>query len=212
MQGSFIDRILDLFMPLFSHWGYALVFGGVFLESLFLTGWVAPGTTVVLLASFYAAHGELNVFMVAATAAVAALLGDLVGFLIGSRLGIEVLERYGERPRLRRGMDKGQHYFRRFGAVTVLVGRMLSGVDAFIPLIAGLNAMPLWKYLRYDLGGISLWTALLVSLGYFFGANWRAIDRVIDALGWGLLAVLAVAVALHVMAGRRRKGKATGEP
>ncbi len=211
MQGSFIDRLLDFFMPLFSYWGYALVFGGVFLESFFLTGWVAPGTTVVLLASFYAAHGELNVFMVAATAAVAALLGDLLGFLIGIRVGTEIVERYGQRPRIRKNMERGQRYFRRFGAATVLVGRMLSGVDAFIPLTAGLHAMPLRKYLGYDLGGISIWTTLFVSLGYFFGANWRTIDRVIDALGWGLLVVLAVALTLYALLGRRKKGETTGE-
>lgn len=182
-----------------------MVFGGVFLESLFLTGWLAPGTTVVLLAGFYAAHGHLNIILVAVTAAISALLGDLVGFLVGRRLGCEVVERYGARPRLRKGMQRGQRYFERFGGATVLLGRMLSGVDAFIPLTAGLNAMPKWKYLGYDLCGISLWTALLSCLGYFFGANWKTIDRMLEALGWGLLALLALIVFLYLLVKRRRK-------
>lgn len=209
MNASVIDRLLDYLMPLFSLWGYPIVFVGVFLESLFLTGWIAPGTTVVLLGSFYAAHSELNVFLIGTTAFFAALLGDIVGFYIGRRLGREAVERYGNRPRLRRGMERGQRFFSRYGGTTVFFGRVLSGVDAFIPLTAGLNAMPWWKYLCYDVPGIMLWTSIFTALGYFFGASWQTIDRVIDGLGWGLIGVIAFVIILVYGVGRRRRA---GEP
>ncbi|MGQ9535985.1 MAG: DedA family protein [Actinomycetota bacterium] len=208
MEGSFVDRVLDFFLPLFAYWGYAIVFGGVFLESFFLTGWLAPGTTVLLLAGFYAARGELNPFLVALTALVAALLGDLVGFNLGRRLGRGIMERYRDRPRVMQGMEKGQSYFRRFGGLTVLMGRMVSGVDAFIPVTAGMHRMSLGAYLAYDLPGISLWCAIFTCLGYFFGAHWRTIDRVLDALGWGLLLILAAAAAAWYLARRRRVRRA----
>lgn len=204
MQGSFVDRILDFFMPLFSYWGYVIVLGGVFLESIFLTGWIAPGTTVLLLAGFYTAHGELNLYLVVATAMVAALLGDLVGFNLGRRLGRGLMKRYRDRRRVMQGMEKGQRYFRRFGGLTVLMGRMVSGVDAFIPVTAGMHRMSLGAYLAYDLPGISMWCAIFTCLGYFFGAHWRTIDRVFDALGWGLLAILAAIAVTWYLARRRR--------
>ncbi|MDI6874829.1 DedA family protein [Candidatus Solincola sp.] len=203
MQGSLVDRILDFFMPLFSYWGYAIVFGGVFLESLFLTGWIAPGTMVLLLAGFYAAHGELNPLMVTATAVVAALLGDLIGFFIGRRLGRGLISRYRDRPRVMLGLDRGQRYFRRYGGLTVILGRMLSGVDAFIPVTAGINRMSLGAYLGFDIPGIILWSALFTCLGYFLGTQWRTIDRIFDALGWGLLALLAMVAAAWYLARRR---------
>ncbi|MBC7253701.1 MAG: DedA family protein [Actinobacteria bacterium] len=204
MQGSLVDRVLDFFMPLFSYWGYAIVFGGVFLESLFLTGWIAPGTTVLLLAGFYAAHGELNPLMVTTTAVVAALLGDLIGFFIGRRLGRGLISRYRDRPRIMRGMDRGQRYFRRYGGLTVILGRMLSGVDAFIPVTAGINRMSLGAYLGFDIPGIVLWSALFTCLGYFLGTQWRTIDRIFDALGWGLLVLLAAVAAAWYLAWRRK--------
>lgn len=204
MQGSLIDRLLDFLMPLFSYWGYVIVLGGVFLESLFLTGWIAPGTTVLLLAGFYAAQGELNPYLVVATAMVAALLGDLVGFFIGRRLGWGIMHRYRGRPRIMQGMEKGQDYFRRHGGLTVLLGRMVSGVDAFIPVVAGLNRMSVASYLGFDIPGIALWSTLFTCLGYFFGIHWRTIDRVFDALGWGLLVILAAAAAAWYLARRRR--------
>ena len=191
-------------MPLFSNWGYLIVFAGVFLESIFLTGWIAPGTTVILIGSFFAAQGELNIWMLWATSVVAALLGDNVGYFIGRRMGREVEERYDKKPRLRSGMQRSQRFFSRYGGITVLFGRMISGVDAFIPVTAGMNGMPHWKYMAYDIPGAMLWSGVFCALGYFFGNNWRTIDRVIDYFGWGMLGLILVAVIVLLLVRRRR--------
>jgi membrane-associated protein len=191
-------------MPLFSNWGYLIVFAGVFLESIFLTGWIAPGTTVILIGSFFAAQGELNIWMLWATSVVAALLGDNVGYFIGRRMGREVKERYDKKPRLRSGMQRSQRFFSRYGGITVLFGRMISGVDAFIPVTAGMNGMPHWKYMAYDIPGAMLWSGVFCALGYFFGNNWRTIDRVIDYFGWGMLGLILVAVIVLLLVRRRR--------
>ena len=194
-------------MPFFANWGYAIVFAGVFLESIFLTGWVAPGATVVLIAGFFAAQGQLNIFMIWATCVVAALLGDNVGYFIGRRMGRGVAGRFGDKPRFRRGIKRSQRFFARYGGVTVVFGRLVSGIDAFIPVTAGMNAMPHWKYMAYDVPGAMLWSALFCALGYFFGENWQAIDKVIDWMGWGALGLLAVIIMVYLLVRRRRKGR-----
>jgi membrane-associated protein len=207
LSGSFINRLLDWLMPLFTNWGYLIVFTGVFLESIFLTGWVAPGTTVVLIAGFFAAQGEMNIFMAWATAVVAALLGDNVGYFIGRRMGREVVERNKDKPRLRHGMERSQRFFTRYGGVTVLFGRMISGIDAFIPVTAGINGMPHWRYMAYDVPGAMLWSGLLCALGFFFGENWHTIDKVVNWLGWGTLGILVLIVVIFLLARRYRKGR-----
>ena len=209
MNGSLVESILDFLKPLFSLWGYLIVFAGVFLESIFLTGWVAPGTVVILLGGFYAAHGELNIFLVAAAAFAGALLGDNVGYAVGRILGRGIMERYQHRRRLKRGMETSGRWFSRYGGATVLFGRMVSGVDAFIPLTAGVAGMPYHRYMIYDLPGIALWAGLLAALGYFFGESWETIAKVLDWLGWGLLAVLAVLAAAFYLTSRRRRSKRT---
>jgi membrane-associated protein len=204
---SFVDQLLDWLLPLFANWGYLIVFTGVFLESIFITGWIAPGTTVLLIGSFFAAQGELNIFMVWATSVVAALLGDNVGYFIGRRMGRGVAGRYDEKPRLRRGMERSQGFFDHYGGVTVLFGRMISGIDAFIPVTAGINAMPHWKYMAYDVPGAMLWSGIFSALGYYFGENWRTIDKVINAFGWGMLGILVLIVIILLLIRRRRKGR-----
>ena len=204
---SFVDQLLDRLVPLFSNWGYLIVFAGVFLESIFLTGWLAPGTTVILIGGFFAAQGELNIFMLWTTSVVAALLGDNVGYFIGRRMGRETAERYDRKPRLRRGMQRSQRFFKRYGGITVLFGRMISGVDAFIPVTAGMNGMPHWRYMAYDIPGAMLWSGVFCALGYFFGENWQAIDKVINWMGWGTLGLIALVVAAALLIRRRRKDK-----
>ncbi len=206
LGASLVDQLLEWLLPLFSYWGYLIVFTGVFLESIFLTGWIAPGTAVLLLGGFYAVNGGLNVWMIWATAVAGALVGDNVGYFIGRKLGGEVIERYGDRPRIRRGMERSQRFFSRYGGTTVIFGRMISGVDAFIPLTAGMNAMPHLKYLLFDLPMAVIWSGSLTALGYFFGANWRFIENAINFLGWGVFAVVAAVAAVVLLARRLRAG------
>ena len=194
-------------MPLFAYWGYLIVFAGVFLESIFITGWIAPGTTVILIGGFYAAQGQLNIYMLWATSVAAALLGDNVGYFIGRRMGRGAVERYDEKPKLRRGMERSQRFFSRYGGITVLFGRMISGVDAFIPVTAGMNSMPHWKYMAYDIPGAMLWSGVFCALGYFFGNNWQTIDKVINWFGWGTLGLICLVVLVIVLVRHRRKNR-----
>lgn len=213
MTSSVVDQLLDWLMPLFSNWGYLIVFVGVFLESIFLTGWIAPGTTVILIGSFFAAQGELNIYMLWVTSVVAALLGDNVGYFIGRRMGRQVMERYEEKPKQPSGLEMSQRFFARYGGITVLFGRMISGVDAFIPLTAGTSGMPHWKYMAYDVPGVMLWSGLFCALGYFFGENWQTIDKVIGWLGWGALGLIVLAVAAILVFRHRvkKRGQAAEE-
>lgn len=210
MTGSFADEIVEFFLPLFSSWGYLLVFAGVFLESLFFTGWIAPGATALVLGGFYAGQGELNIFLVSSAAVIGAYTGDSVGYLIGLKGGDWVLERYGHSKRLKRGLERTESYFSRYGGVTVLFGRMLSGIDAFIPLSAGLGGMSYRRYLLFDIPGIVIWTGIMVSLGYVFGDNWETIDDIINYLGWGLVGILVLVLAAAYLVNRWRKRRRSG--
>src|SRR6185436_9428327 len=99
-DGSFDVRrsrfVVDCLMPawlldLFARYGYAVVFGGVFLEN---TGLPVPGETALLAGAALAHFGQLSLFRVIVTAIAAAILGDNLGFFIGRRLGRGVAARH----------------------------------------------------------------------------------------------------------------------
>lgn len=203
LAGSFLEAVIEFLKPVFSHWGYLIVFVGVLLESFFLTSWAAPGTVILLLGGFYSAGGHLNPFLVGLVAFGAALLGDLLGFYLGTRGGHRLLKRYKDNRRVGDNIARSEAYFRRFGGRTLLFGKWVAGIKAFIPIMAGVGSMPVGKFMIYTLIGNLLWTGGVFTAGYFFGENWHYIDRALNYLGWGLLVIVS-AVALLVVLLRRR--------
>lgn len=192
-------EIEDILTNQLALWGYLIVFLGVFFESIFLTGWLAPGTAVILLGSFFAAQGYYNVFLIWAVALAGALAGDSAGFGIGLKGGDRLLGRFGDSWGLSRGVDRSEAYFKRYGGVTVIFGRMVSGIDAFIPVTAGLSRMPYSRYMLFDVPGAVLWTGALTALGYFSGDQWEKIEGTIHKLGLASLGIVAILVAVIVV-------------
>lgn len=207
MNASFMNKLVELLQPLFNNWGYLIISGGVFLESIFLTGWIAPGTAVILLGGFYAAQGDLNLIAVLTVAIVSAILGDNLGYFVGFKMGHRLLGRYESRARLKRGMETSERFFSRYGAVTVFFGRMVSGIDAFVPVTAGMSRMPYWEYILFDIPGVVIWVGAIFSLGYLFGNHWETIEQVIGWTGWGLLGIVVVMGGIVYLLHRRRRTK-----
>src|SRR5262249_34602833 len=89
----------DWLSALFERYGYAAVFGGVFLEN---TGLPVPGETMLLAGGAFAQYGGLSLPRVIVTAIVAAILGDNLGFFIGRWCGRGLAETYGAKIGLTR--------------------------------------------------------------------------------------------------------------
>src|SRR3954463_387641 len=93
-------------LDLFARYGYAVVFGGVFLEN---TGLPVPGETALLAGAALAHFGQLSLTRVIITAIAAATLGDTLGFFIGRHGGRRIAVRHGWRvgltPRLLETFD-----------------------------------------------------------------------------------------------------------
>src|SRR5260370_29693437 len=76
---------------LLDSYGYAVLFLLVGLESL---GIPLPGETALVTAAAFAASGHMSIYMVVATAAVAAIVGDNGGYWIGRKGGLALVRRY----------------------------------------------------------------------------------------------------------------------
>ena len=106
--------------------GYPVLFGLVAIETM---GIPVPGETALITAGILASRGHLPIEAVIAVAAVAAILGDNVGFAIGRRLGRRALTAPG--PFLhhrRRVIAVGEPFFDRHGPKTVFLGRWVTGL------------------------------------------------------------------------------------
>ena len=177
---------------LVSQHGYSTVFVIVLLES---AGVPLPGETALLLAAAYAgATGQLDIAIVIGCAALAAILGDNLGYWVGRKLGVKVLERYGRYIHLTRSrLALGQYLFAKHGGKIVFFGRFIAFMRVFAALLAGVNKYGWAPFLAYNAAGGIVW-ALVMGLGaYLFGNTMSQVSGPLGLIALGIAAIGIVA-------------------
>ncbi len=190
-----MSALLDLFYK----YGYYVTFIFLFLENVLFLGLILPGDTILVLSGFLAAFNHFKIIYVIPLAAVASILGNIAGYIIGQRGGRPLIERFtGRFPILQDHLSRAESYFETYGASTVFFGRFITGVRVFISPLAGASKMSYPKFFLYTVFAVITWTVSIVLLGYFFGENWSFLVKVLKGFGW-LLLFLAVLVIFFVI-------------
>ena len=177
--------------------GYPGIAAVVGLESM---GIPLPGETTLIAASYLAATGHLSLPFVIGSAAVGAIVGDSLGYLIGRKGGRRFLERYGKYVRITpEKLTQAEDYFARHGARTVFFGRFVALLRILAGPLAGASKMPYRKFLAANVAGAVSWATLMGTLAYFFG---KPIVTLLGSIGLWALVALVVFVVLRYAFGR----------
>jgi membrane protein DedA with SNARE-associated domain len=159
-----------------------------------------PGETALITAGALARRGHLALPAVIAVAAVAAILGDSLGYAVGRHGGRRILLGRGPLERLRRSIhERGEPFFARHGAKAVFLARWVAWARMATPPLAGAGGMPYRRFVRWNVLGGVLWAASIATLAYELGAvsgHLAADVSIVTALLFGV--ALAVAGARRV--------------
>ena len=193
------EWILDLF----ARYGYAVVFGGVFLENM---GLPVPGETMLLAGAALAHHGQLSLRWVIVTAIAGATLGDNLGFLLGRHGGRRIAERHGWRVGLTADRLAGfDQFFHLHGPKAVFAARFITGLRVVGALLAGSSGMSWPVFLFYNATGAIVWCTAVAFAGYSLAYSWDTLERWIGRTGLvALVLVLAIGIIALVRARRNR--------
>ena len=188
--------------------GYPVIFALIAIETM---GIPVPGETALLTAGIVASRGRLEIEVVIAVAACAAILGDNVGFAIGRKLGRRLLTAPGPLAHHRqRVIAVGEPFFDRHGPKAVFLGRWVTGLRITAAWMAGVTKMPWPTFLFWNaLGGIA-WATSIGLLAYFVGHSAEKIIH-IAGLGGAAAVVLGGLVVWLVLRVRRRRAEAIVE-
>ena len=177
---------------------------------------------VVPYGGFLAAQGHTHLWMVIAVATVANLVGSSIAYVVGRYGGRALFLRYGRYVGISaHHVERADHWFLRYGPVTVFFTRMMPGVRTFISLPAGIAKMPVVKFLVYSLFGSVIWNTGLAYLGYAAGKAagqdpWGRLQETFSRYDRYFYVVLAIAVVAiigwAVWRWRRHRNRAAGMP
>lgn len=168
------------------------------------TGLPFPGRVVLAAAGAFAAAGDVSLTAVIVLGALGAMLTDHVWYFAGWFDTKHLLRLYcrwtvGSGACVTRTAD----YFRRFGALTIIIGRYVAGVRVFAWPLARKSGVGYARFLLYDAVGAVLWTATWALIGWLVGDRW---ESVLDSVGGWMVAILLAAalVAVVLLRSRRR--------
>jgi membrane-associated protein len=147
----------------------------VFIETGLLFPFL-PGDTLLFTAGLLAAqpNAPVDVWTLALCAAVAAVIGGQLGYLIGWRLGPAVFKKAAVKKEDARFFKKhyltsSHEFFERHGRKTIVIGHFFGVVRTFAPVIAGASGMRYPVFLAYDVIGAIGWGVGLTVVGYHLG-------------------------------------------
>jgi membrane protein DedA with SNARE-associated domain len=186
-------------MPSIAHlvhdYGLAVVAGVIGLESV---GLPFPGESVLILAAIFAGtKHDLNIFAVVFTAAGAAVVGQMIGYVIGREYGYWLLLRYGAYLRITEGRIKlGEYLFLRHGRKIIFVGRFVPVLRSIAGILAGANRMPWRQFMLANIVGALAWAS-------FFGFAAYLLGRQVEHVAGPLVIVIGIAALIVIIIGAR---------
>jgi membrane protein DedA with SNARE-associated domain len=156
---------------------------------------VAEGPVATLAGSVAASAGYLKPIGVFFAASSGNMLADCMWYFIGYLGKIEWVHRYGSYVGVRRSMvARVQHDVQVHAPKLLLIAKLTLGFAIPTLLATGLARVPIRRWFWVLLVGETIWTGILVALGYTFGQYVTRLERGVElvALGGGLVCVTLV--------------------
>jgi membrane protein DedA with SNARE-associated domain len=176
-MATLIEQLNNLLLG-FEQWGYVIVFLIVLLECQAFFGLFMPGESMVMLAGFLAADDVFDLRLLIGLVALAAIMGDSIGYEFGRWLGRDWLRRHGPSFWLRpERLDRMDAFFARHGGWSVFFAHFLHVGRALMPFLAGAAHLPYLRFLTFNAIGCALWAAIYSLVGYYFGEHWRLVEH-----------------------------------
>lgn len=164
-----------------------------------------PSEVILPLAGFRASTGALNVVAVWPAATAGSVLGALVLYGLGARLGYERLHRLaGHRWFLlasQRDIDRGHEVFGRHGGKVVLLGRCVPFLRSVVSIPAGISGMSMKRFVMLTAIGSGIWNAAFLGLGWVLGENWNRVEGWLGPVSYVVIGL--VVIGLFVLVVRR---------
>jgi membrane protein DedA with SNARE-associated domain len=137
-----------------------------------------PSEIIMPFAGYLVHTGQLSLVWVATAGALGCNLGSAVAYWIGAWGGRPFIARYGRFVLLnQKDLDHAEHFFARYGSITVFLARLLPIIRTFIALPAGIAKMPQLRFHLYTFLGSWPWCFVLAWAGMRLGQAWDTDPR-----------------------------------
>lgn len=166
-------QALTDWLSLHPQWLAFALFITAFTESLAVAGIVVPGVALLFAIAAFAGQAAMPLAEVLIWTGAGAIVGDGLSFALG-RIFHGRLDRLWPLNHYPQFIIKGEHFFRRHGGKSVIIGRFVGPVRPVVPLIAGAFLMPWQRFFAFNLASAVGWAPVYILPGYLVGSAMAA--------------------------------------
>ncbi len=189
--------------PAFAPWVVLLVCGIIFAETGLLIGFFLPGDSLLFTAGLLVATGtiQVNIWVLTALIIAAAIVGNQVGYLIGSTAGPALFNRPNSRLFKHENVESAHAFFEKHGGKALILARFVPIIRTFVPVIVGVAQMSKRKFFTFNVIGAVLWGGGVTLLGYLLGDKVPWVQDNLDIIFIVIVLVSVIPIAIEVIKG-----------
>jgi membrane protein DedA with SNARE-associated domain len=141
-----------------------------------------PSEVILPLAGFTASRGNFSLIEALLWTTLGSVLGAWLLYGLGAWLGRRRMYAIADKLPLVdvEDVEKVEAWFNRHGYKAVFFGRMIPIFRSLISIPAGIERMPVWKFLLLTTAGSLIWNTIFVLAGFYLGENWHFVEQYAD--------------------------------
>ncbi len=158
--------------------GFWLIIFIIFAETGLFIGFFLPGDSLLFISGIYSVEiihatfgstqsGFLDTVILALCIAIAAIVGNEVGYWFGRKTGPALYKREDSFFFKKKYLFQAHDFFEKHGSVAIILARFLPIVRTFVPIVAGIVKMHKKRFLLDNIIGGVLWSFSLVFAGHY---------------------------------------------
>ena len=154
-----------------------------------------PSEIIMPLGGFLVYQEKLNFYIVVFWGLLGTILGSLPWYYLGRLVNEKRISNFLDKKGRYLGISpydliRSKKWFEKYGVSLVFWGRLVPGIRTLISVPAGIELMPLRKFLIWTTLGSLIWVVLLTYAGYLFGENYPIIEIYLNKIKYVVKPIL----------------------
>lgn len=208
-------QLLDSIVHLLRDPGAIISWGGypalaliIFLETGAMIFFL-PGDSLLVVAGFYAAKGDLSILALNALLIPLAVLGDACSYYLGAKMGPRLFSKSRSRLFRPEHLQKAHEFYETYGGKAIVMARFVPVVRTFVPVVAGMARMGYKQFATFNILGGSGWIASMTLVGFFLGRRFPVLLQHIEKVIVAVVLLSILPAVLEYFKARHQQARST---
>ena len=163
-----------------------------------------PSEIIMPLGGFFVYQQKLNFYILVFWGLLGTIAGSLPWYYLGKLVNEKRLSNFLDKRGKYLGITsddlaKSKRWFDKYGVSLVFWGRLVPGIRTLISVPAGMELMPLRKFLVWTTLGSLIWVTLLTYAGYIFGEKYPIIETYLDQIKYFIKPILIFIIFYYLI-------------